>query len=435
MPQELSTPALLRTMRVTLHVSFAALLALAGVRTLLSWPEGSGGQLSPVLVPVLTALLAVVYVVGTTLESRIARGRADRRLLRWTPVWLAAVTVLWICLALLSRDFAWVVFPLFFLYPVLLSPGPALLCVVGLTGVVVASQLLHAPPGGFTAAMAVGPSMGALVAVLVSYGYRALYRDAQRHLRVIRQLESTREELARQERTAGTMSERERLSREIHDTLAQGLTSIVLVSRAAQQSLSHEEQDVTAARLATIEGTATANLAEARRFVRDLASPALDESLPTALAEICRRTEEGARAADTGLRCEFSVQGEIPDLTGPQRSLFIRAAQSTLANVTSHAHASRAVVTLAGWEDAVTLDVVDDGVGFDPRATARRERDDSFGLSHLRRRAAELGAELTVESEPRNGTAVNLRLPLAARTATSSPAPAAHHTTDERDHS
>lgn len=412
MPQELSTPALLRVMRVSLHVSFAALLGLAVLRTAMGASSGDASAVGTAVVLCLAGLLAFTYVLGTTVEIRVARGRADRGRLRWTPVWLGSVTLLWVVLALLSRDFAWVVFPLFFLYPVLLPPVVALTGIVVLTGVVVLSQLLHVPAGTFTAPMAVGPSIGAVVAVLVSYGYRALYRDARRHLRVIRQLESTRAELARRERTAGTMTERERLSREIHDTLAQGLTSIVLVSRAAQQALERDERDVAAARLATIEDTAAANLAEARRFVRDLASPALDESLPSALDEVCRRTEEGARAAGTGLTCEFSVQGTVPQLTDRQRTLFIRATQSTLANVLSHARASRVVVTLEGWEDAVTLDVVDDGVGFDPRALARAERDDSFGLSHLRRRAAEVGAELTVESEPRHGTAVNVRLPL-----------------------
>ena len=413
MRQELSTPVLLRVMRVTLHVSFAALLALACLRTVVDLGTGGGRELRLALVLGLAVLLALTYVLGTTVESRVARGRANPVRLRWTPVWLAAVTVLWICLALLSRDFAWVVFPLFFLYPVLLPPVVALAAIAGLTGVVVVSQLLHVPAGTFTAPMAVGPSLGAVVALLVSYGYRALYRDSQRHVRVIHQLESTRAELARQERSAGTRSERERLSREIHDTLAQGLTSIVLVSRAAQQSLSGDDRSTTAARIATIEETATANLAEARRFVRDLASPTLKESLPTALAQVCRRTEDAARAADNHLSCEFSLQGEVPDLSDPQQTLFVRATQSTLANVVSHARASRVVVTLAAWEDSVSLDVVDDGVGFDPRALRHRGSDDSYGLSHLRHRAAELGAELTVESAPRHGTTVNLRLPLA----------------------
>ena len=427
MRQELSTPALLRVMRVTLHLSFAALLGLAVLRTLMQ-PSGDGATTAVVLV--LSALLATTYVLGTTVENRVAGGRANPARLRWTPVWLGSVTVLWIALALLSRDFAWVVFPLFFLYPVLLPPAVALVSIVVLTGVVVLSQLIHLPSGTFTAPMAVGPSIGAVVAVLVSYGYRALYRDARRHVSVIRQLESTRAELARRERTAGTMTERERLSREIHDTLAQGLTSIVLVSRAAQQALSLDDREVTAARLATIEDTAAANLAEARRFVRDLASPALDESLPSALAEVCRRTEEGSRAAGTGLTCEFRVQGTPPDLTDRQRTLFIRATQSTLANVLSHARATRVVVTLEGWDDAVALDVVDDGVGFDPRSVSRAHEEDSFGLSHLRRRAAELGAELTVESEPGSGTAVNVRLPLARATSRAG-APATPGTDDD----
>ncbi|MDO4919591.1 sensor histidine kinase [Kocuria sp.] len=411
MPHELSTPGLLRVLRVTLHVGFAALLALALAQTLSRWPAGHTAGL--VAATAGSVALASVYLAGTIAENHVARGTADPATMRFAPAWLATVTLVWIALALQSPDFSWVAFPLFFLYPVLLPPTVALAGVAVLVGVVGYSQHLHAPAGGFSAAMVVGPVIGAVVALLVSYGYRALYRDSQRHLSVIRQLESTRAELARQERTAGTTAERERLSREIHDTLAQGLTSIVLVSRAARQSLTREDLTTVSARLTTIEDTAAANLAEARRFVRDLASPALTESLPAALEQVCRRTEAAARAADGALRCEFSIQGELPHLSVPQQSLFIRAAQSLLANVTAHAHASRAVVTLAGWDDAVSLDVVDDGTGFDPRALHTDGSGDSYGLAHLRRRAAELGAELTVESGPHHGTAVNLRLPLA----------------------
>ena len=186
----------------------------------------------------------------------------------------------------------------------------------------------------------------------------------------------------------------------------------MLVSRAAQRSLDRSELAAARAQLATIEDTAAADLAEARRFVRDLAAPAPGDSLPAVLAEVCHRTADAARAVGSPLSCEFTVEGTVPELPAPQRTLFVRAAQSTLANVTAHAHASRAVVTLAGWDDAVTLDVVDDGAGFRPRSAADDAREDSFGLAHLRRRAHELGAALTVESEPGAGTAVNLRLPL-----------------------
>ncbi|WHF23946.1 hypothetical protein QJS66_06940 [Kocuria rhizophila] len=133
---------------------------------------------------------------------------------------------------------------------------------------------------------------------------------------------------------------------------------------------------MTAARLATIEDTAAANLAEARRFVRDLASPALDKSLPARSPR-----SAAARGAPVpparGLRAS-SVCRDAAELTDRQRTLFIRATRSSSANVLSHARATRVVVTLEGWDDAVALDVVDDGVGFDPRSCPRA---DSFGLS------------------------------------------------------
>ncbi|STX03466.1 Sensor protein degS [Kocuria rosea] len=327
------------------------------------------------------------------------------------------VTVLWGTLTLLSSDFSWVVFPLFFVYLVLLPRAVAVGCIVVLTAVVIVAQFLHAGPEGFRAAMVVGPVVGAVFAVVVGHGYRRLYRDAQRHRRVIRELEAARTELAHREREAGRSAERERLSREIHDTLAQGLSSIVLMSRAARQSLAQDDPVRAGERIAIIEATAVENLAEARRFVRDLSSPALDSSLLTALREVCAHTEQRVRASGADLTCRFRCEGEVPDLPSEYRSLLLRAAQSSLANVAAHSRARTAVVTLAGWDDAVSLDVFDDGIGFVPETRGRNTGEESYGLTKLQHRVRELGGTFTLESEPGNGTVISIRLPLTRPTA------------------
>lgn len=417
MHKDTSTPAVLGALRITLHVSFAALLALGSGRAVLQAHASGTGSRPLLLVLGLAALLAVVYLMGTVAENRAARHQPGWDPRPWALPWLILVTVLWGTLTLLSPDFSWVVFPLFFVYLVLLPRVVALVCIVVLTAVVIVAQYLHTGPEGFHAAMVVGPIVGAVFAVVVGHGYRRLYHDAQRHRRVIRELEAARTELAHREREAGRSAERERLSREIHDTLSQGLSSIVLMSRAARQSLDQADATRAGERIAIIEATAVENLAEARRFVRDLSSPALDSSLLTALREVCAHTEQQVRASGADLACRFRREGEVPDLPSEYQSLLLRAAQSSLANVAAHSRARTAVVTLAGWGDAVSLDVFDDGIGFAPDAADQGTDEESFGLTKLQHRVRELGGTFTLESGPGNGTVISIRLPWARPTA------------------
>ncbi|WP_424348441.1 sensor histidine kinase [Kocuria sp. CH-021] len=412
-----STPAVLRALRVTLHVGFAGLLAPALLRVVLGahTAHPAPGDVLPVLC--LGLALAGVYLAGTLWESRFARGRTSRDPRPLARPWLGLVTVLWSLLTLYSPDFSWVVFPLFFVYLVLLPRTAALVSIAVLTTVVVLAQHLHADPGGFTPAMVAGPAIGAVSAVVVGHAYRALYRDAEHHRRTVRELEAARAELARQEREAGRAGERERLAREIHDTLAQGLSSIVLMSRAAQHSLERQDAPLAQERLGVIEATAAENLAEARRFVRDLGAPALDADLPAALQELCTHTAERARAAGQDLQCRFRREGPLPAVPQAHRTVLLRAAQSSLANVVAHARARTAVVTLAGWADAVSLDVFDDGDGFSPASLPPAGEDHGFGLAQLRARVQELGGTLSVESGPGAGTVVGVRLPLTPTSA------------------
>ncbi|GAA4382939.1 sensor histidine kinase [Brevibacterium pityocampae] len=436
-----STPALLRTLRVALHLSFAALLAIGALRVLLTHRPD---RAVVVLVLSLTLVLAGVYLAGTVWERNFAQGRTRRDPGPLAVPWLLLIIALWTVLTLHSADFSWAAFPLFFVVLVVLGRATALVCIAGLTAVVVLAQILHAPPSGFSPAMAIGPVIGAIVAVVIGFAYRALYRDAQRHRRTVRALEAARAELALQERAAGRAGERERLSREIHDTLAQGLSSIVLMSRAAHEALAGEQTDLAAGRLQVIEDTAARNLAEARRFVRDLSAPALDADLPTALQALCAQTAELARAAGRELDCRFRAEGALDGaaLPGAHRAVLLRAAQSLLANVTAHAGARTAVVTLAAWDDAVTLDVYDDGAGFRVDAAqagsagdaggegdpAMAAGDHGYGLVKLRARIAELDGTLVVESAPGEGTAVSVRLPLPGAARSEGPAPGARQT-------
>ncbi|MGA5096134.1 sensor histidine kinase [Streptomyces lavendulocolor] len=391
-----SLTPVLRVLRVCLHLLVAGLLALAALRAA-----------TPAAVTA-AACTGAVYAVGSSLrpvrESRPA-----------AAVWLGALTAAWFVLLAVAPDGLWLAFPLYFLHLHLLPVRWSLPAVAATAGAAIMSYVRHgAPlsPGAF-----IGPLLGAAVAVATVLGYQALYRESERHRRLVEELTSTRAELAAAERHAGTLAERERLAREIHDTLAQGLSSIQLLLRAAERALP-DGSPVAAGHIERARRTAQDNLAEARRFVRALTPADLERgSLAAALERLCG-------TAGPGPRVRFSVSGTPVPLPTPYEVALLRIAQSALANTVRHAGAGRAGITLTFMDASVTLDVVDDGRGFDPRSWTPSPGG-GFGLPAMRARAESLGGTFTVESAPGQGTAVAVALPL--RTPASGPDPGASH--------
>ncbi|MEV0447459.1 sensor histidine kinase [Streptomyces sp. NPDC050600] len=378
------TPAL-RALRLCLHLLMAGLLVLAALRS-----ESAAGVAA-------AALTGAVYAAGSLLPSVRESWRA-------AAVWLGAVCAAWILLLWITPDALWVAFPLYFLQLHLL-PVRWSLPAVGLTaGAAILSYVRHGAP--ITPGVFIGPLLGAAVAVATVLGYQALYRESERRRRLIEELISTRAELAAAERNAGTLAERERLAREIHDTLAQGLSSIQLLLRAAERAL--PEGSPAAGHIEEARRAAQDNLAEARRFVRALSPPDLEHgSLAGALERLCET------AGPDGPRVRFSMSGAPTELPTPYEVALLRIAQSALANTVRHASASRAEITLSFMGGSVALDVVDDGAGFEPGAV-RPSSEGGFGLPAMRSRAESLGGAFTVESAPGQGTAVAVTLPLPA---------------------
>ncbi|MCT7351092.1 sensor histidine kinase [Streptomyces sp. 15-116A] len=208
-----------------------------------------------------------------------------------------------------------------------------------------------------------------------------------------------------QAREAGVADERRRLAAEIHDTLAQGLTGII-----AQLQVVANTPDPALARQHVERATALArhSLGEARRSVHNLAPVALaDEALPQALEKTV--TEWAER---TGVHAQFTVTGTVEPLHDEVAATLLRIVQEALSNTARHAGAARTGVTLSYMGDEVTLDIRDDGRGFDPLAARIRTGSGGFGLDGMRARAERIAGSLTVESEPGQGTAVSARVPL-----------------------
>lgn len=214
---------------------------------------------------------------------------------------------------------------------------------------------------------------------------------------LIAQLQSARDELARAHREQGVLAERQRLASEIHDTLAQGFASIVMLAQAAQA----ERGDGAGNRLGAIEATARESLAEARAMLAALSPVDLQgSSLPEALHRLAGRT-----SAQADLRVDVHVLGAPRQLAANSEIALLRAAQEALTNVRRHAGAGSVSVLLRYALDHAVLEVADDGCGFDS------ENVDGFGLQGMRRRAVEVGGHVDVLGSAGKGTTVRVTAP------------------------
>ncbi len=366
-------------LRLSLHLLVTVLVGFVVLRQILT------PALHASWVIALAIILLVSYIGGAFLtRSRVSPAA---RIL-----WLALVTGEGVALVFLTPDAAFLVFPLFFLQLHLLRARWAVPAIAVSTTVTIVALAMH---GGWNVGGVVGPIIGATAAVVIGLGYRALYRETRQRQQLIEELLATRAQLAAREREAGVVEERSRLAREIHDTVSQGLSSIQLLLHAAERG-GVEGDALEQVRLAR--ETAAANLAETRNFIRELSPPALDgHTLVDAVSRLA------ASVSRDGLSVNLHLSGSPRPLAMQLETTLLRIAQATLANVTQHAAATHAELTLTYLDDWVSLDIVDDGRGFNPAAT---DRPGSFGLIALRDRVERLGGRLTVESQRGSGTAI-----------------------------
>ncbi|HWG26914.1 sensor histidine kinase [Actinospica sp.] len=223
-----------------------------------------------------------------------------------------------------------------------------------------------------------------------------------------RQLEQIMEEnaglhaqLVAQAREAGVFDERQRMAGEIHDTLAQGLTGILAQLEAVE--LADGDEPRRRRHFGLAKELARDSLAEARRSVQALRPQKLEDArLPDAVRTLADEWKQ-----TSGIPVRVEVDGEATPLQPALEVVLFRAAQEALANIAKHAQASRAGMTLTYMHDQVSLDVLDDGKGFD----ARQVNGDGYGLAAMRQRLRQVGGGLEIESTPGDGTTVSASVP------------------------
>ena len=206
--------------------------------------------------------------------------------------------------------------------------------------------------------------------------------------------------LAEQARQAAVLEERNRIARDIHDTLAQGFTGVVVNLEASSRALKKQSIDVALEHIEHAQQLAQAGLEEARLSVRAL-RPESTADVSVGLDALVRRIEE------TGsVRGALNVVGTSRPLPREAEVELLRIAQESVTNVLKHAHAREIRLTLDFAADAVVLSITDDGTGFDQKA-----RHEGFGLIGMRERAERLGARLSIQTAKGTGTAVRVLLP------------------------
>ena len=349
-------------------------------------------------VPVAAAALACIAVWVLVVGRRPARlPELDWR----TFVFVGVAVGLWV-LAMWASPVAVAAVPA--IYPLVFATLPlgiALLVTTAINLVPLTLVLVGQGAGSPNMPMVIAITLIGLVATpVVGTAIMTSMRQRTRLAALVEELAATRAESARLSREAGAAAERERLAREIHDTLAQGFTSIVALAQAVEPEL---DSDTAAAKrhVELIRSTARENLAEARAMVAELTPTELrDGSLPAAVQRQCDRL-----SAETGITATVRVDGELPPLGMATDVVLLRATQEAFANIRKHSQASTVTVVLAPVEYGVRLSVADNGIGLPDEHT------EGFGLRGMRARATQVGGAMSATPTPGGGTTVTVEVP------------------------
>lgn len=362
-----SLAALTRAVLLGQHLLYAVLLLVA-------WGRAADDQ--PWFEAV-AAGLGVLYAAHALVEARsvavappspppsAAAPGSEARLVALAL--LGLLLLAWFASLTLTPDFAWLGLPLSFVVLRGLRSAAALPVIAAMVLAVIWS---HARVTGWSEiglAPVAGPLVGAFISIGMSQLYRMLLREGAARQQLLdeltatrTELEATRERLAESRRETDSLEEQQaHLSREGHDTAAPAFGSVVTHSGFA---------------------------AALERLVSNVGQ---HSGIRTSFAE-----EDGGRA-----------------LPRSHEVALLRLAQGALANVTAHSGATRVTVSLSVLDDGTTLDIVDDGIGFQPHDMGPREDGSGYGLRSMRERITALGGELTVESAPSRGTAIAAHLP------------------------
>ena len=238
-----------------------------------------------------------------------------------------------------------------------------------------------------------------IISTIIGAFISSIIKQSTDRQRLIDELTRSRANLMRVEREAGRLNERQRLARDIHDTLAQHFTSIIMHLAAAK----HSNFGTVQTQVQQAEEAAREGLDEIRRIVWDMQPEQIEKaSLVEAVEELAARW-----SAENSVLVKMNVTGTPRSLPSSAEIALLRISQEAMHNINKHAQAKNVNITFSFMEDIFVMDITDDGLGFDPSKSS-----DGFGLKTMRDRAEELSGTLTIESERGRGTAIAVSLPI-----------------------
>lgn len=335
----------------------------------------------------------------------IARPRLATTVVSWRLPVFVALASLALCGAIIANPFLAMTQTV--IYPLVWSLGADRRHgIVGSIVVAASSFVGFVVGGGSTgdayASAFLSAGFSVVFAVVFGLWVTSIAEHAEERGRLVAELTSAQEQVALLSRHKGAAQERERMAREIHDTLAQTLAGLVILAERAGRQSRDGESDAAAQTIGTVEDAARVALEEARALVARTASLPAEAALDASMERLVARFR-----AETGLSIELRVQGDTLTLDRDTQVVLLRCVQESLANIRKHASAQHIDVEVAvGADGDVSLDVRDDGCGFDPDIPRT-----GFGLDGMVERLALAGGTARVASEPGRGAAVEVRLP------------------------
>ncbi|MFG3342851.1 sensor histidine kinase [Glycomyces sp. NPDC048151] len=364
-------------------------------------------QLQTLALAAATALW--VYLMFTRIPSKDEASSARLAVYLFVMLALGA--------ALMARDMMFFIFVVTgFFHAGYMKTMPALAAGIGASSIVVNSSIVTSP--GADAQAAVIYTVVVLVqTAAISSGFglnEKLVRLRTQREEALLAREAALEEnaglhmqLLTQAREAGILDERQRMARDIHDTVAQGLAGIIAQLHAADGT---DDAAQRRRHLDSAADLARESLAEARRTVQAIGPPTLDTAqLPEALAEVSSKW-----SAQHEVPVELTTTGDAQPMHPEVEVTLLRVTQEALTNAAKHSRASRVGITLSYMDDQLALDVRDDGVGFEP-ANTKAAKGSGYGLAAMRQRVGRLAGSLSIESEPGAGTVVSAIVPAVPR--------------------
>ncbi len=364
---------------------------------------GIGGLvfLQEIAHPLPVAGLIVLYMVLSTLNMRSCITVAAKRV----HAMLAAQTLIVAVLVLLAPELSFFIiwYYLQVVYAIITLPQRAAHVWLAALAVITFAILIYAYGwvGGLTSAAVYASGFVFFWAFAgLTRRAEAARKESERLLAELQEAHRALQEYAQKAEALAVSEERNRLAREMHDTLGHRLT-VSAVQLEAAERLIPSQPERAAEMVATVRGQVRAALAELRQTVAALRQP-LKDDLPLERA-LPRLVDEFQQA--TGLEVALRLPDELPPLSAPQRLTLYRAVQEGLTNIHKHAAAKRAWVKLEAADNRLRLLVRDDGRG--PQGNGG-----GFGLRGLRERAAHLGGEVRFGPAPERGSLLEVELPL-----------------------